>query len=348
MRHFAALLIALCCTNAPLPAPAADAPMAFVQRKGRTLAADGKLLPLVGINRYELAGGPQAASCQHWGGDAVWWRWATGIIDQTEAMGGNVIRLWAFQNYAGPSGKDFGALDRVIAYAQKKKVRLILVLENQWGDCTQGGIKTASWFSSGYKTRYGYPLDFVSYVKAIVTRYKDQPAIAMWEVINEGKLDNDPTTLRRFIITIARLIKSIDKKHLVAGGGALQCWEGQKGANDFKSYYNDAAIDVLDHHQYDEDTIAWPVCAQRAERAARELGKPLIIGESGIKANLYTSTQRGQYFSSQIKAAASRGLSGFLIWQLNLPGKPNYDNFDFWPGDPTSLALGDTWTAWFK
>lgn len=346
MFRIALLCLLSLIAQTPSVRAAEPPPLKIMGRTGQKFTAGGAPFPLIGINRYELAGGPLAAECQHWGGEAVWWKWASRLVDQTKAMGGNVIRLWAFQNYAGPTGKDFSHLDKVIAYAKKQRIRLILVLENQWQACTKGGVKDAAWFQQGYKGRYGYPLSFTDYTHAIVTRYKDEPTIAMWQVLNEGKLYESPKVLRGFLVEMARFIKARDSKHLVSSGGAIQCWQGAQGATDFESYSDDSSIDVLDFHNYDEETIAWPVCAQNALRAARALNKPLIIGETGIRARSFSSQKRGELFTSQIAAAAKNGVAGFLIWQLNLPGETNHDNFDFLPNDPTWLALRQARSKW--
>lgn len=323
-------------------------PMAIIGRSGQKFTVNGTPFPLVGFNRYELAGNAQTQACRHWGDQKQWLSYATDIIRKTKALGGNVVRIWAFQAYAGPTGKDFSYLDKVLALARANGVRLVCVLENQWGDCTQGGIKDDAWFSKGYSKPYGYPLSFPDYVDAIVTRYKNDPAVAMWQVMNEAKNYQNPKLMRAFLIDMARFIKSRDPRHLVSSGGALQCWQGAQGAADFESYADDSSIDVLDFHQYEDDTIAWTDCQQSALQAAKALNKPLMIGEIGIKSSSFNAKKRADLFAAKAQEAAKRGVAGLLIWSINLPGLPNFDGYDLFPGEPSTATLKKFRDQWSK
>ncbi|HZO88875.1 MAG TPA: cellulase family glycosylhydrolase [Chthonomonadaceae bacterium] len=75
----------------------------------------------------------------------------------------------------------------------------------------------------------------IAYVTAIVTRYKDDPRVLMWEIGNEYNLEADlsaqwkrrpanqiPTSdgIRAFLIQIATLIKRIDRRHPVTSGNS--------------------------------------------------------------------------------------------------------------------------------
>jgi mannan endo-1,4-beta-mannosidase len=342
-------LHALCLTAAALlfVQPAAAAPRDMLQRSGTHLVLDGKQTHLIGTNRYQLAGGPLAHQCVYKSDLNAWDDWAKKIIAQAADLDTNVIRLWAFQNFAGKSGKDFSHFDRIVRYAKAKHIRLIFVLENTWADCTAGGIKDAGWFTSGYKNNYGYPLSFTSYVDAIVSHYKNEPAIAMWQILNEGKYFQDPHLLKGFLSTMARQIKQIDSNHLVSGGAAIQCWQHQQGAADFKYFSDDSHIDVLDAHDYDSEAADWPGCMNDALQASLALGKPLIIGESGIATPKYSAAQRANYFAAKMKAAGSRKVAGYLVWSLNT--LPTYtDVFDFANTEPMAKLFTQARHDWFN
>jgi mannan endo-1,4-beta-mannosidase len=358
--------LTLCLLSACAPSQAAEAPhplvkalvmeafrkaspsqsMHLVQRSGTHLTVGSQKLALLGVNRYQLAGGPMAKLCQYSSSPQVWEQWAKDIISQTREMGGNVVRLWAFQGFAGPTGRDFSALDRLVDHAKFQGVRLILTLENQWADCTQGGIKDAAWYSNGYRGHYGYPLSFPEYLDAIVGHFKGEPAIAIWQVLNEGKLFEAPQTMRAFMVAMAQRIKKLDPGHLVSSGGALQCWQGAQGVADFKSYADDSAIDVLDGHDYGEETTPWTSCMDAALTAAKQLGKPLIIGEAGIHSAGKSTAQRSALFASKLKAAAQHGVAGYLLWSLNV--RANYaDDFDVAPDASLSSTLHQAKAHWF-
>lgn len=346
MRHIRSALCCLALLLAAWPSQAADMP--FVQRRGSRLVAGDKTVVLLGTNRYELAGGPQASQCQHWGGEDVWWKWASTLIAQASSFGSNTVRLWAFQNFAGPSGRDFSHFDKVIQFAKAKGVRVILTLENNWGDCTQGGVKDDRWYGGGYKNRYGYPLSLVDYVKAIVSRYKDEPAVAMWEIINEGKLYQQPAVLKKFLVDTAALIRSIDSRHLIAGGAAIQCWQGKQGVADFQSFQDDSNLQVVTAHDYDEETVPWTDCMQSAIQVARHFDKPFFIGEAGVHAASFSAARRAELFDAKIKAAADKKASGYLLWAINVPSEPVGDGFDYTSGDPTAGCFLRSRFVWAK
>ena len=75
----------------------------------------------------------------------------------------------------------------------------------------------------------------VTYVTAIVSRYKNDPRILFWEIGNEYNLEADlsaqwkkrprnqiPTSdqIRAFLVQMATLVKTLDKKHLVTSGNS--------------------------------------------------------------------------------------------------------------------------------
>src|SRR5690606_32786902 len=104
-----------------------------------------------------------------------------------------------------------------------------------------------TWYTNGYKTRLGTDvLSYRDYVKAIVTKYKDEPAILGWVMMNEantGKRDaTGKTVLVNFAKDIGGLIKSIDTKHLVTLGGQSNGATGTTG-KDFVDVYSLAELD---------------------------------------------------------------------------------------------------------
>lgn len=106
-----------------------------------------------------------------------------------------MVRLWAFQGSMTTNvitkQIDWTGLDRVVNAAQKNGKKLILVLTEQAGHCDDGHWKGKTWYAGGYKQAFNdlgnglTPLSYLDYVKLIVARYKDIPAVAMWEPINE-------------------------------------------------------------------------------------------------------------------------------------------------------------------
>src|SRR5207302_3505737 len=116
------------------------------------------------------------------------------LLGGLSATGATVLRAWAFQRFtAGAS--DFTPIDRMIASARSHGLSLILTLENEWADCSQldaaspDGRKSPAWFQSGY---YDAPLGsdalpFRDYARLVVQRYRTEPQIAMWQLMNEAE-----------------------------------------------------------------------------------------------------------------------------------------------------------------
>ncbi|MGC4068027.1 MAG: cellulase family glycosylhydrolase [Polyangiaceae bacterium] len=139
-------------------------------------------------------------------------------FDDLAVMRANVLKIWAFQRYAGTTGEDFSAFDRVIAEARRAGVRLVFVLENFWEDCTEGGQKNDAWFASGFRSPYGeYALSYSDYVTRVVSRYANEPTVLAWEIMHEAS-GTDFASLREFIASTVAQIRELDGNHLVIVG----------------------------------------------------------------------------------------------------------------------------------
>ena len=277
----------------------------FVTRSGRQLMLGNKPFRFIGSNRYGLAGGAGTQGCLQANTAADYTLYFNSHFQAVASSGMSVVCFWAFQGVAGLNGSDFTFLDQVIAIAKANGVCLVPVLENNWDDCTavsltEGAIKSAwsakdaPWFQSGYNLPYGtanspsgviYTLSMTDWVKGIVGRYRDEPTIAFWEIINEGTEWKDPTVLSPFLENMAKLIKSIDPNHLVAARAHLQRWQlanSGPGQQQFQDFNSDPSIDIVDFHDYNFDADAWPACAAAGLVADHALGKPMVTGEVGV------------------------------------------------------------------
>ncbi len=344
-------------TSTPTTPPTSGS--GFVQRSGTHFVLDGQPFRFVGINEYEAANTPGGYTCHDVSSDM------TTYLDQmfqsvsTEA-GGKVLRFWAFQSYTN-GGTDWTGIDRVIATAKANGFKVIPVLENQWADCTLGGYKYDTWYSSGYKSPYGgYALSYRDYVGRIVARYKNEPTIMAWMLMNEAESKStsgasDPTALYNFTVDMSGYIKSLDPNHLVTLGVlADQGQPGTEGDN-FTKLHAISTIDFAEVHDYGFDTEALPgsssgtlnasctdsSLACNMARALLVLGKPFVIGEAGIKAGsgyTYTLSQRASLFDAKIAAQWNNGGSGYLIWWWQT-ASTGYDGYAFGPGDPLNSVL---------
>lgn len=298
-------------------------PSGFVSAEGTELRLDGEAYRFLGFNVYGLANDETIFAC---GPSADNGRYPPEYLDTLfstlSSDGVNALRFWAFQSFTN-GGTDFSSFDRVIDYAKQYDVKLIPVLENHWEDCTEEDIegeeKSSEWYAAGYRQPYGnYALSYRNYVERVITRYKDEPIILMWQLMNEAESD-DADALYNFTTDVSGLIKSIDQNHLVSIGTLGTGQAGTANENFVRLHALDT-IDVVEAHDYSHQDEPWPSggsnSINRAFNVAQALDKPFFIGESGISVDSDTTMEeRAELFEAKIVAAFERGVAGYLIWE---------------------------------
>jgi len=223
-------------------------------------------------------------------------------------------------------------LDHALAEMGRRNIKAVIYLTNFWE--WSGGMMTYLYWTNGGRyinmndLAHPWPqfADMSSefyasapavrmyhdYVRAVVSRrntvtgvrYRDDPAIMAWQLANEPRPGGSEEAGKRhmaaylgWIGATARLIKSLDRNHLVSVGS-----EGTQGCNDDDQCVVDAhrrtAIDYVTAHIWpqnwswaDPKDLAgtWPA-VERNTRAylarqgaiARRLRKPLVVEEFGF------------------------------------------------------------------
>ncbi len=177
------------------------------------------------------------------------------------------------------------------------------------------------------------------YIDDVVNRYKSRKTILMWEISNETTLGADigpPNSIyngkrmasladtARFLNEVALRIKADDPLRLVNSGGSdmradqwniytKHAWikdtvEEQNKA--LQLLYANSAVDVVDIHYYTDvsgaDQIAkddngndTPMNLSRYMDSAAQIGKPLILGETGVSAIARDSSKKSVAFYKQ-------------------------------------------------
>jgi hypothetical protein len=168
-------------------------PANYVSRQGQTLYLNDKSYTFMGINMYYAN---VRNSCAGYNDGDANGMFANDLATYNTATNGNakVIRAWFTQVQATTNGSlDWSAFDQTLATAQAAGFKVIPVLANQWGVCDNSAgaydaYHTLSWYQSGYKTApdQSGPLSYRQYVQDVVTRYKDNPTILAWELMNEA------------------------------------------------------------------------------------------------------------------------------------------------------------------
>lgn len=269
-----------------------------------------------------------------------------------DAMPGvDVIRAWFFQQQAVTAGvRDWSIFDRTLRICRAHGVRVIPVLNNHWKEADNAGAKTTAWYDGGYASTV-YPGDtatFEDYVTEIVTRYRDDPTITFWQVMNEMESGvGGVTTLTRFTHALASQIKAIDPNHLVSPGTSGRGDNGTDGAK-YQVIHASPAVDICEYHDYDKPSEPMPVIDANDGLQARldqavALDKPLFVGELGIhvtnEAGGSKDTRR-DLLKAKFEAQFGAGVSGIVLW--------NWIDSSHSPGPGYAITQGDPALSLFR
>jgi mannan endo-1,4-beta-mannosidase len=286
----------------------------------------------------------------------------------------SLVRIWAFQDAIATNVQtdqlDWAPLDRVFAAAAAHGQRLIVTLTDQGGVCDGNHWQDPSWYEGGFLDVFNSPsnsdgsghtpLSYWDYMQDIVNRYKDSPALGMWEPISEAEASTCdgsyyPDTcwghtscpdesvaaaaLRHFFDVVGAEIHALDPDHLVENGllGGGQC--GTE-SGDYEYVSASPGVDVLSYHDYYAGTPMggdqWNGIGVRIAQAAA-LSKPIIAGEMGLDAGTapgcMTLGARSSEIQAKIQAQMKAGTSGVLVWDW-LPAPSSPCTTDTFPGDP--------------
>jgi mannan endo-1,4-beta-mannosidase len=325
-------------TTTPVPNTSVTA-NGFVQRSGGGLVLDGKTFRFDGTNIYDVNSNGNCVP-------------ATDLNADLNALPGQeVFRAYFFQNWATKNGvRDWTRMDATVATAAAHGEKIIAVLANEWNYC-DGPTKYLPWWQSGYATTVN-PGDLTSYrkwVAEIVARYANNPAIGLWQLVNEGEARNADgscsettamTAMRSFADDVGGLIHTLDPNHLVSVGPV----SGECGTNeaDYQTVYASPGADVCDYHDYGfptspgGNTDPWNGLGVSISRC-HAIGRPIIVGEMGIHTTT-TLTDRATEFSAKFSWQFANGVSGSLMWDYS-PTPQAPPSYEIGPTDPSAALL---------
>ncbi|MBI2897012.1 MAG: cellulase family glycosylhydrolase [Deltaproteobacteria bacterium] len=276
-------------------------------------------------------------------------------------------------------------LDRVIAAAGAHGLRLVLPLGNYWPDYggvpqylrwhgLPPGRPDRFFTDPGVRSHFRAHIEHLSSRKNTVTgiRYRDDPTILAWELLNEPRgtgLDAEGAALASWVAEMADTVRRADPNHLVGTGeegfdsvgGLDSAYWRRLGARELVSpgagsdfLANTALVDFASCHVYPE---AWGVpprdvaeagtrWIEEHARIAATLGKPLVVGEFGLRnrelaGGAFTVAERRSIYDEWLgRSGSDRAVAGVLSWMLMHDGRVDaYDAYAWtWvSGHPAEL-----------
>lgn len=350
-------------SSIPIPAAPTHPPLSraafaddFVTVDGRSFELAGQPFRFVGANIYDAAASTRY-SC----------RSNSQMSDKQlldtlrylhDKAGATVLRFWAYQTYT-QGATYWGGVDRVLAAARTVGMKVIPVLEDGPGDCTnmskrvsKANYKGDTWYSYGYKTPYGNAtMSYREYAGQIAAHYANDPTILGWSMMNEAdtsaRTAQDTPVLVDFATDIASVIHAVDPRHLLTVGTQSNGAPGASGP-DFTAVYRLPQISFAEVHDWGywgSDTQPMPggVGATPPAANSREcallsapigcsfarivaLDKPLVVGEAGMQGRTAEErTLRAGRLEAKMAAAFRAGASGYLIWSVTTAETDGYD-----------------------
>ena len=250
--------------------------------------------------------------------------------DLNALPGQEAFRAYFFQNWATKNGgRDWTRMDATLAAAAAHGEKIVAVLANEWNYC-DGPTKFLPWWQSGYATTVnaGELTSYRQWVAEIVSRYANNPAIGIWQLVNEGEARNADgscseatamTAMRSFADDVGGLIHTLDHNHLVSVGPI----SGECGTNeaDYQTVYASPGADVCDYHDYGfptspgGNTDPWNGLGVSISRC-HAIGRPIIVGEMAIHTTT-TLTERAAEFSAKFSWQFVNGVAGSLMWDYS-------------------------------
>lgn len=253
---------------------------------------------------------------------------------------------------------DYRAVDAVFATAARHHQLVLPVLTGGEGPCEDEQFKDRNWYRSGWRTvRAGPYGTFAQWVDIAVRRWRSEPSLAGWEPVGEPEpgdcAPSDCTwpertcapdaaqVLRTFFDDVGGRIHRAAPGSLVFSGtaGGDQC--GTAGGG-YLLLARSPGVDVLDFHDYPGESQRPAGSDTLTERLAqaRQVGKPLLVGELGIKAGSCLSTAaRAGAFAERLHAYRRSGAAGALLWAF-VPDPRTADcTYDIGPQDPAWRSL---------
>ncbi|KAI0178763.1 glycoside hydrolase family 5 protein [Hypoxylon sp. FL1284] len=293
-------------------------------------------------------------------------------LDELAAAGHRILRVWGFNDVTARPGAgtvyfqllsragstiNTGAdglqrLDYVVAAAEKRGLKLIINFVNNWGD--YGGMAAyVTAFGGTQQTWYtntAAQSQYRAYIKAVVSRYADSPAVFAWELANEPRCNGCATSVvTDWAADTSAYVKSLDPAHMVTLGDEGFGLGGGDGGYPYQraeglDFAANLAVDSLDFATFHLYPSSWGTeydwgnsWIEAHGKACAAAGKPCLFEEYGSERD-----HCGIESKWQTTALSTEGVAGDLFWQLGTTlstGLTHNDGFTIYTGSSEWTCL---------
>lgn len=222
---------------------------------------------------------------------------------------------------------DFTDLDYQMKRAQEAGAKVILVIGEKaprWPEC-----HFPSWVKE--PTDAGRRTELPPYLRAIVSHYKNDPALLYWQVENEPFLDfgNCPTMDTDSLAREIELVKSLDPSHLVltTDGGEFGRWYYAAKLGDIfgTTMYRRVHSDTFGYFQYPLPPEYFRLKSAFVHWLTSQPEKQFLVIELGaepwLQHQLYETSLTDQakvfdlpFFKDTIVYAKNSGFNDYYLW----------------------------------
>ncbi|KXX78131.1 putative mannan endo-1,4-beta-mannosidase C [Madurella mycetomatis] len=343
------------------------APKGFVTVEGEKFKLDGKDFYFAGTDVEKGLTAAKEAGLQvirTWGFNDKNTSYIEGGLPQYGGEGAGhteIVFQWFHPN--GTSTINLAGFDKVVRAADKTGVKLLVALTNNWADYGGMDVYTVNLGGQFHDDFYTMPRiknAFKRYVKELVTKYKDSPAIFGWELANEPRCGADrtrnlprstkcnPAVLGAWVKEMSEYIKSIDPHHLVTWGGEGEFNLGEESPDRYAGgnggdFDYEIALDTIDFGVFHSYPDWWSKTAEWTQqwirdhaKAGRKAKKPVVHEEYGWmtpEARLeytgkVTNGTRLQVMGEWQRIMVEEKLAGSMYWQFGYSGYSYGRNHD--------------------
>ncbi len=248
---------------------------------------------------------------------------------------GNTVRIPVFPEHA----QDLDRVERLIRLGGKYDLWFIIVLEGYMA--ADYPTKNEWWF------RYGYKTEYMDHLRNVVTRLRDRPEIALWQLMGEPSCapEGGRRSCYNALVEWARVsseeIKKLDPCRPVAVGMISVGGPQPQGEEAWRKMHTFPSIDAVTIHAW---TDVW---YERELRIADELNLPVLYTEvyhraykkNGRLLRKGVLEERVTTLQEFMQRSFEAGVDGIILWQYTHQGYPG--ELDYKQSDPVWEVLGE-------